>query len=109
MIRLLLPLAIAPTLTACDIDVFGKNTESREAYLYRQSIISPPSPIQKPLQSTESPVQTVSPSEPTTVAEIEPIAVPEPVYVPPEPKPTCMPVHMIVACGPNGETILLET
>lgn len=33
MIRLLLPLAIAPTLTACDIDVFGKNTESREAYV----------------------------------------------------------------------------
>lgn len=106
MIRLLLPLAIAPTLTACDLDVFGKNTASREAYLYRQSILTPPSPIQKPLQSTESPVQPVSPPEPTTVAEIEPIAVPEPVYVP-QPPPACQQVFAIYKCSDTGDVIWL--
>jgi len=91
MIRLLFPLAIAPTLTACDLsDILNPGASSRAAFAYRASITSPPPPIQKPLQSTESPVQPVSPPEPTTVAEIEPIAVPEPVYVPPPRQPDCI-------------------
>lgn len=108
MIRLLLPLAIVPTLTACDLnDLINPGASSKAAFEYRASITSPPSPIQKPLQSTESPVQPVSPPEPTTVAEIEPIAVPEPVYVPPEPKPDCTAdLFMIYKCV-DGRPVML--
>lgn len=103
MIRLLLPLAIAPTLAGCDLSNFlNPGASSRAADEYRASIT-----IQKPLQSTESPVQPVSPPEPTTVAEIEPIAVPEPVYVPPPPPPECLyDLYMIYKCV-EGRVVLL--
>lgn len=107
MIRLLLPLAIAPTLSGCDLnDLINPGASSRAAFEYRDSITTPLPPIQKPLQSTESPVQPVSPPEPTTVAEIEPIAAPEPVYVPP-PKPNCSPVFAIYNCSEEGLPIWL--
>lgn len=106
MIRLLLPLAIAPTLAACDLsNLLNPGASSRAADEYRASIS-----IQTPLQSTESPVQPVSQPEPTTVAEIEPIAVPEPVYVPPpplEPKPDCTAdLYMIYKCV-EGRVVML--
>lgn len=68
--------------------------------------------------ATEAPTSPETP-HPTQVAEIPvpaAVDVPEPVYVAPEPPtpympppPTCQPLHRIIACGPNGETILLET
>ncbi len=105
MIRLLLPLAIAPTLTACGLEELFNPGQSQARHEYRQSMLAPP--IQKPLQSTGSPVQPVSPPEPTTVAEIEPIAVPEPVYVPPPPPPECLyDLYMIYKCV-EGRVVLL--
>jgi hypothetical protein len=108
MIRLLLPLAIAPTLTACDInDLINPGASSRAAFEYRASITTPPPPIKTPLQSTESPVQPVSSPEPTTVADIEPIPVPEPVYVPPPPPPECVySLYQIFDCI-NGKVVML--
>jgi hypothetical protein len=108
MIRLLLPLAIAPTLAGCGLEELFNPGQSQARQEYRASITSPPPPIQKPIQSTESPVQPVSPPEPTTVAEIEPIAVPEPVYVPPpEPKPDCTAdLYMIYKCV-EGRVVML--
>lgn len=111
MIRTLSILAALPCLTACDLsDLFSPGKASREAYEYRASITSQPNHIPDAGKMVE----------PTQVAEIPvpaAVGVPEPVYVAPEPpapyvpppptKPTCLAVYMIVACGPNGETILL--
>jgi len=104
MIRTLPILAALPTLAACDIEnIINPGKASREAWEYRQAGL----------------IQTPITPQPTQVAEIPvpaAVDVPEPVYVAPEPPapyvphpPTCMPVYKIVACGPNGETILLET
>lgn len=106
MIRLLLPLAIAPTLAGCGLEELFNPGHSQARHEYRASITTQPQ-VQKPLQSTESPVQPASPPEQTTVAEIEPIAVPEPVYVLPSPPPSCQPVYAIYRCSDTGDVIWL--
>ena len=106
MIRTLSILAALPCLAACDIGNFlNPGASSKAAYEYKASIMA-----------TEAPTAPEIP-QPTQVAEIPvpaAVDVPEPVYVAPEPPapyvphpPTCQPVYMIVACGDNGETILL--
>lgn len=103
MIRPILLLSVTPFLTACGLEEIFNPGSSQRAAEYRASITAPPVPV----------VVEVA-ADPVVVPVVEPIAVtaePEPVYVPPpapEPaRPTCQPVYRIVACGPNGETILL--
>lgn len=107
MIRALTILAALPCLAGCDIGNFlNPGKASREAYEYRASI------------TTTGATAAPEAPRPTQVAEIPvpaAVHVPEPVYVAPElpasyvpPKPVCVPVHRIVACDSDGNTILLE-
>jgi hypothetical protein len=108
MIRAILILSLPPFLAACDLnDIINPGKAIREAYEYRQAGLIQPPKAQEATHIAQTPIPpTVEVSE--TAPEVIEVVVPEPVYVTPEPpKQTCWPVHMIVACGPNGETILL--
>lgn len=106
MNRLLILLTI-PALAGCDLDVFGKNSASREAYQYRQAGLiaptSPTMPVKSPTEVTDGGSPSSAPPEPEpeiTVAQ-------ETVYVPPEPKPDCTAdLYMIFKCV-EGRVVLL--
>lgn len=97
MIRTLSILVALPTLAACDLsNLINPGASSKAAWEAREAITTP--------------VRTQVAEIPIPAA----VEVPEPVYVAPEPPApyvpppqTCQPVYMIVACGANGETILL--
>ena len=108
MIRLPL-LLLTPFLAGCDLDVFGKNTASREAFEYRQAgLIQTPTAAEATNQQLVSEVVTTPVLDLPSPLPTEHEVVVETPYIPPEPvKPVCQAVHAIFNCGPAGEILWL--
>lgn len=108
MIRLSL-LLLTPFLAGCDLDVFGKNTASREAYEYRQAgLIQTPTAAEATNQPLVSEVVTTPILDLPSPLPTAPEVVVETPYIPPDPvKPSCTPLFAIYSCSDAGEVIWL--